>query len=39
MDNLLLLSAVTLGIIVLIGFLNEKLFHLNYEISLLLFPS
>ena len=33
----LILSAVTLGIIVLIGFLNEKLFHLNYEISLLLF--
>ncbi|MBR2854354.1 MAG: cation:proton antiporter, partial [Clostridia bacterium] len=37
MENLLLLSAVTLGIIVLIGFLNEKLFHLNYEISLMLF--
>ena len=37
MENLLLLSAVTLGIIVLIGFLNEKMFHLNYEISLMLF--
>ena len=37
MENLLLLSAVTLGIIVLIGFLNEKFFHLNYEISLMLF--
>ena len=37
MEHLLLLSAVTLGIIVLIGFLNEKFFHLNYEISLLLF--
>ncbi len=36
MENVLL-SAVILGIIVLIGFLNEKLFHLNYEISLLLF--
>ena len=36
MENLIL-SAVTLGIIVMIGFLNEKLFHLNYEISLLFF--
>ena len=37
MDHLLLLSAITLGIVVLIGFINEKFFHLNYEISLLLF--
>ena len=37
MNNFLLLTAVTLGIAVLIGFLNEKLFHLTYEISLLLF--
>ena len=37
MDHLLLLSALTLGIVVLIGFINEKFFHLNYEISLLLF--
>lgn len=36
MNNFLILTAVTLGIAVLIGFLNEKLFHLTYEISLLL---
>ena len=36
MENLLLILSVTLGIIALIGFLNEKVFHLNYEISLLL---
>ena len=37
MDSFLILTAITLGIAVLIGFLNEKLFHLTYEISLLLF--
>ena len=37
MDSFLLLTTITLGIAVLIGFLNEKLFHLTYEISLLLF--
>ncbi|MBO4337936.1 MAG: cation:proton antiporter [Lachnospiraceae bacterium] len=37
MNNFLMLTAITIGIAVFIGFLNEKLFHLNYEISLLLF--
>jgi len=37
MNHFLILTAVTLGISILIGFLNEKLFHLTYEISLLLF--
>lgn len=37
MNDFLLLTAVTLGIAVLIGFVNEKKFHLTYEISLLLF--
>lgn len=37
MNEFVVLTAVTLGIAVLIGFLNEKLFHLTYEISLLLF--
>ena len=37
MDSFLLLAAVTLGFAVLIGLLNEKLFHLTYEIALLLF--
>ncbi len=36
MDLFLLLTAVVLGIIVLVGFLNEKIFHLTYEIVLLL---
>ncbi len=36
MNDFLILTAVTLGIAVLIGFLNEKLLHLTYEISLLL---
>ncbi len=39
MNNFLALTAVALGIAILIGFLNEKLFHLTYEISLLLFSS
>ncbi len=37
MNSFLLLTAVTLGIAMVIGFLNEKYFHLTYEISLLLF--
>lgn len=37
MADLLTVVAVTLGIISLIGFLNEKLFHLNTEIALMLF--
>ena len=37
MNDFLTMTALILGIAVLIGFLNEKLFHLTYEISLLLF--
>ena len=37
MSDFIVIMAVTLGIAVLIGFLNEKVFHLTYEISLLLF--
>ncbi len=36
MNVFLLLTAVVLGIIMLVGFLNEKVFHLTYEIVLLL---
>lgn len=36
MNLFLLLTAIVLGIIVLVGFLNEKIFHLTYEIVLLL---
>ena len=36
MEHFLLLTAIVLGVIVVTGFLNEKLFHLTYEIMLLL---
>ena len=36
MDHFLLLSAIVLGVIVVVGFLNEKFFHLTYEIVLLI---
>lgn len=36
MDHFLLLAAIVLGVIVVVGFLNEKIFHLTYEIMLLL---
>ena len=34
--NFILVASVILGIIVFLGYLNERVFHLNYEISLLL---
>ena len=37
MNLFLLLTAVVLGVIMVVGFLNEKVFHLTYEIVLLLF--
>ncbi|MCR5650209.1 MAG: sodium:proton antiporter [Lachnospiraceae bacterium] len=37
MENFLLLTSVVFALIVLIGFFNEKVTHLTYEISLLLF--
>ena len=37
MNLFLLLTAVVLGVIMAVGFLNEKVFHLTYEIVLLLF--
>lgn len=36
MEHFLLLTAIVLGVIVVVGFLNEKFFHLTYEIMLLL---
>ena len=36
MDHFLLLTAVVLGVIVVVGYLNERFFHLTYEIVLLL---
>ena len=36
MDHFLLLTAIVLGVIVVVGFLNERFFHLTYEIVLLL---
>ena len=36
MDQFLLLSAIVLGVIMVVGYLNEKVFHLTYEIALLL---
>ena len=35
-NDFVMVSAIVLGVIVLIGYLNERLFHLTYEISLLL---
>ena len=37
MNLFLLLTSVVLGVIMAVGFLNEKVFHLTYEIVLLLF--
>ena len=37
MNLFLLLTAVVHGVIMVVGFLNEKVFHLTYEIVLLLF--
>ena len=37
MNLFLLLTAVVLGVIMVVGFLNEKVFHLTYEIVLLIF--
>ena len=37
MNLFLLLAALVLGVIMVVGFLNEKVFHLTYEIVLLLF--
>ena len=37
MNLFLLLTSVVLGVIMVVGFLNEKVFHLTYEIVLLLF--
>lgn len=36
MDRFLMLTAVVLGVIMVVGFLNEKVFHMTYEIVLLL---
>ena len=36
MDLFLLLTAIVLGVIMIVGFLNEKVFHQTYEIMLLL---
>ena len=35
-DNFLIIAAIILGVIVFLGYMNERLFHMNYEIFLLL---
>ncbi|MEE1113493.1 MAG: hypothetical protein UHN88_00255, partial [Eubacterium sp.] len=39
MEHFLLLATVALGLVVVFGFINEKLTHLTYEIALLLFSA
>ena len=36
MNNFLITATVIFGIVMLLGYLNERFFHLTYEISLLL---